>query len=235
MLQNEDYIEFAEKNSVEVISMSRLNEGVEKEDRKAAQYDAVDADGKPVKYMVMFPGLTLEEMYALNRSPAGRYNQTGKIPYTAIVDPHTLEEMEGLSGSRSAGQLMEVVETHQKALIEKYGPKLSRKDIRAVEDSKAACNELLEKKGVGKALAQLNKDAKKLKKKGERIEAMVEEFRAELMEKAGEELDAVEELIADDLPQAKKRLAKMKSVLRKTPLEERVTTLYTKIKAAAAQ
>jgi soluble cytochrome b562 len=236
VLQNEDYIDFAEESSVEVISLSRLDEGVSKEDRKAGQYDAEDAEGNPVKYMVEFPNLTLEEMYALNRSKAGTYNQTGKIPYTAIVDPHTEEELQGISGGQSAKQLMEIVAAHKKTLEEKHGPSLSRKDVRAVEECKVECNELLKEKGAGKALTQLAKDGKKLEKKGERIAAMVEEYRKELMEKAGEELDQADQLIGEgDVSAAKKILSSLKSAVKKTDLEERVNALYEKIKAAAAE
>ena len=236
VLQNDDYIEFAEENTVEVMSLGRLDEGVQKEDRKAAQYDAEDENGNPVKYMVEFPNLTLEEMYALNRSKAGTYNQTGKIPYTAIVDPHTEEQMQGLSGGQSAKKLMELVEAHKKTLEEKHGPSLSRKDVKAVEECKKECNELLAEKGAGKALAQLKKDSKKLVKKGERIEAMVLEFEKELMGKAAEELDEADGLIeAGEISDAKKILSSLKSALRKTDLEARVDELYQKIKDAAAE
>lgn len=233
VLQNDDYIEFAEENTVEVMALGRLQEGVEKGDRKAEQYDAEDENGQPVKYMVEFPNLTLEEMYALDRSKAGTYNQTGKIPYTAIVNPHTEEEMKGLSGGQSAKGLMEIVSELKKKLEAEHGPSLSRKDVRAVEECKKECNALLADKGAGKALAQLAKDAKKLEKKGERIAAMVEEYLKELLAKAGEELDEAEGLIdSGDVSGAKKILASLKSAVRKTDLEARVDELYEKIKAA---
>ena len=233
VLQNEDYIEFAETSTVEVMALQRLDEGVKAEDRKAAQFDATDAAGNPVKYMVEFPNLTLEEMYALNRSKAGTYNQTGKIPYTAIVNPHTEEEMQGLPGGQSTGRLMEVVEIQKKALVAKHGPSLSRKDVRAVEECKVECRAILADKGAGKALTQLAKDAKKLEKKGERIAGMVDEFRKELLAKAGEELDQAEQLVdGGDVAAAKKILASLKSAVRKTDLEARVEALYAKIKAA---
>ena len=236
VLQNDDYIAFAEESTVEVMSLGRLDEGVQKEDKRAGQYDAEDAEGNPVKYMVEWPGLTLEEMYALNRSKAGTYNNTGKIPYTAIVNPHTEEEMLALPGGRSAGQLMDEVTEQKKKLEAEHGPSLSRKDVRAVTDCRVACNDILKEKGAGKALTQLNKDAKKLVKKGERIEAMVEEYRKELMAKAGEELDEAEGMIDnDDIAGAKKVLTSLKAAVRKTDLEARVDALYEKIKAAAAK
>jgi len=236
VLQNDDYISFAEENSVEVISLSRLDEGVQKEDRKAAQFDAEDENGNPVKYMVEFPNLTLEEMYALNRSKAGTYNQTGKIPYTAIVDPHTEEELQGLSGGQSAKQLMEIVATHKKTLEEKHGPSLSRKDVKAVEACRKECEGLLAEKGAGKALTQFAKESRKLAKKGERIEAMLEEVQKELLGKAAEELDEADGMIeSGDVSGAKKILASLKSAVKKTDLEARVDELYEKIKAKSSE
>ena len=87
MLQNEKYIEFANENTVEVVALGRLDEAIQKNERKAEEYDAKDESGKPVKYMVEFPGLTREEIIALHQSKASTYNDTKGIPFTAIIDP----------------------------------------------------------------------------------------------------------------------------------------------------
>ena len=121
-------------------------------------------------------------------------------------------------------------------LEKKYGPSLSRKDLDKVYECKAECAELMEKKGVGKALIHLNKNAKKLSKKGERLAKLVEEYKAELLEKAGDELDKANDLIDEgDMSAAKKILASLKTGVKKTPLEARITELYAKIKAAGTE
>ena len=107
VLQNKKYIKFADENTVEVIALGRLQEGIDKKDRKAETYE----DKKTgAVYLVEFPGLTVEQMLALATSKAGSYNNTGKIPYTAIVNPHNEEEMSYLPGGISGKQLMEAVE-----------------------------------------------------------------------------------------------------------------------------
>ena len=78
VLQNEDFAKFTYENAVDVMSLSRLDEGIEKKDEKSHTYDTVDADGKPVKYLVEWPNLTIEEMYAFRRTKAGQYNNTSK-------------------------------------------------------------------------------------------------------------------------------------------------------------
>jgi len=122
--------------------------------------------------------------------------------------------------------------TEQKAkLEEKYGPSLSRSDIKEVQDLKKECNEILADKGAGKALGQFAKDYKKLSKKGEKITAMLDAYQAALMEKAAEELDQADELIeAGDFSGAKKIFASLKSALKKTDLAERIDAGYARIK-----
>jgi hypothetical protein len=236
VLQKDDYIDFAYENTVEVMALGRLDEGIEKGDRKAATYEGVDEEGKPVQYLVEWPNLTVADITAMRGSKAGSYNQTGKIPYTSIVNPHTEEEMKALPGGQSAGQLMEAVEEMKAQLEKEHGASLSRKDVDAVKSLKVECAELIEKKGVGKALELVNKDAKKLNKKGARIEEMVTAYKAELIEKAGEELDKANDLIDEgDMSAAKKILGSLKSGVKKTPLEERISELYAKIKAASAK
>jgi len=232
VLQNEDYIKFSEENTVEVLALGRLGEGIEKGDKKAATYDAEDAEGNPVKYMVEWPGLTAEDIEALNRSQAGQYNKTGKIPYTAIVDPHTQEQIKAMPGGSSSGQIMEAVEEAKKKLVEAHGPGLSRSYLRALDDCKIECDTILSEKGAGKALAQLSKDWKKIAKGGDAMVAKLEEYQKQLLAKAGDELDSAEVMIGEgDIKGAKKILSSLKSALKKTPLEERLDELEGKLKA----
>ena len=42
VLQNDKYIEFADENTVEVIELQRLQEGIDEKDRKAETYKAED-------------------------------------------------------------------------------------------------------------------------------------------------------------------------------------------------
>jgi hypothetical protein len=235
VLQNDDYIEFSYENTVEVISMGDLDRAIKAGEKKAGTYDATDEEGNPVKFMVEWPGVTAEDIAGMRASKAGTYNDTGGIQFTAIVNPHTEERMKAFGGSRPAKNVMEAVEEVKEKLEKKYGPSLSRKDIEKVDEMKAECAELLESKGAGKALGHLKKNEKKLKKKGDRIGELVDAYKAELMDAAGEELDEVDTLIdAGDISKAKKILAALKSPVRKTPLEARVNELYEKIKAQSA-
>jgi hypothetical protein len=233
VLQNEDYIKFAGEKTVEVMAMQRLDEGISKQDPKAATYKTKDAKGREVEYLVEFPGMTVEEINNLNRSKAGQYNDTGKIPFTAIVNPHTLKKMRGFSGSKSAKALMDAVETAMEELQAEHGPSLSRGKLKEFDEIAATVREVLEKKGAAKGLTEFKKLDKFVKKLGPKMQKMADEVKAELTKAAGAELDKAEELLDEgDVAGAKKILGGLKRVLKKTELEGRVNELMARTKPA---
>ena len=82
MLQNDKYIEFADDNSVEILALGSIQDGIDKKDKRADTYDAKDAkdtQGGVIKYMKEFAGATSEQLLALDSSPASGYNKTGHI------------------------------------------------------------------------------------------------------------------------------------------------------------
>jgi len=105
VLQNKKYIKFAYENTVEVLALSRLDEGIQKGDKRAATYSG--DDGK--EYMVGWPNLTAADISSMCSSKAGSYNNTGKIPFTCIVNPHDEAEMvrfcERIPGPKMANML----------------------------------------------------------------------------------------------------------------------------------
>ena len=236
VLQNDKYIDFANDNTVEVIALGRLDEGIAKGDPKAATYKAKDANGNEVEYLVKYPGMTVEEINKLNSSRAGSYNDTGGIPYTCIVNPHTLEKMQFWGGGQSAKTIMDAVTEARKTLIKDHGPSIARSDLRKFEKELANVEVTLGEKGVAKALSQYGK----LEKLGEKIApALAARAKAyhegTLMAAAAKELDAAEKAIDDgDLKAAKKvlSLAFMRQ-LKGTPLHERAMALKERMKGSA--
>jgi hypothetical protein len=232
VLQNKKYIQFAQDNTVEVISLSRLDEGIKKEDRRAATYDAKDESGNDVKYLLEFPGMTVEEMYALNRSKAGTYNQTGKIPYTALVNPHTLEQMQFWSGGQGAGTIMDAV-TEQKAVLNKeYGPSTRRSDLLKFNEDAQEVREVLAKRGCVKAFSAYKKLAKSLDDSGEALKAKGKALFDEIVAASSKDLDEAARLIEEgDGKKAVNMLRPLARALEGTELEERCNELFEKAKA----
>ncbi|MCG3133093.1 MAG: hypothetical protein HMLKMBBP_00186 [Planctomycetes bacterium] len=238
VLQNEDYISFSNENTVEVLALGRLDEGIQKNDPRAAEYDAKDADGKPVKYMVSWPGLTKEEIFALNSSKAGSYNNTGGIPFTCVVNPHDEKEMQRWQGGQSAKTIMEAVATHKKTINAQFGPSLSRGTIKKIEEEGKKIAASLEKGNLAAAAADLKKLQKSVSGKDgkvpEGLKPRLGKVEDALVEAIGKVLDEAEGLIGTgDAAGAKKSLAKVAAAAKGTSAEARVKELEAKIKEMA--
>jgi hypothetical protein len=157
------YIDFAAENTVEVIALSSFQEGVDKKDKHAETYDA-KVNGETVKFLVEFPGLTADQVLALGSSKAGTYNKTGGVPYTALIDPHTEEEITKWSGSQSANTIMDAVTEAKKTLQKAHGKGIARKDLKAVGDAEASAAAKMAKLDFAGAYADLAKAAPKAEK-----------------------------------------------------------------------
>jgi hypothetical protein len=225
VLKNKKYIEFSDKNTVEVICLGRLQEGIEKKDERAETYE-VEKDGKKVAYLKEFPGLTVEQMLALASSKGASYNNTGKIPYTCLVDPYTLEEVakwEG--GSASAGTIEEGVLEFRKKLEKEHGKGVSRKEIRLLGESEEKVALLSEKGEFASALTEVTKMTAKAKEWPASMTTRLTKAKDGVVAAATAEVDRLEALAATDKAEAKKGLAKVAARLKGTGLEERAKAL----------
>lgn len=235
VLQNEDYIKFSEANTVEVLALGRLDEGIQKGDPKAAEYDAKDDDGKVVKRMREWPSLTKDEINALNSSKAGQYNNTGKIPFTCIVNPWDEAEMQRWSGGQGAGTIMEAVTAAKKTLNAAKGPSLSRPVLKKFDADAKKLTDGMEKAGVAKTLSEFQRVVKSLGKDAVAMKPRTDKVLAVILEAATKDLDDAEaSLGAGDPAAAKKILDKLVPALKGTDLEARGKELLAKVKAAAA-
>ena len=234
VLQNDKYIEFANDNTVEVIAEQRVDEGRQKKDPKADEYDAKDEKGNPVKYMKEWPNLTYDEIIALNGSPAGQYNKTGKIPYISIVDPYTLAEMKGLAGGQSAKGVMEAVTEAKAQLAKDHGPSLKRSVLQKFDASAKAVDDTLTKGGAAKAMADYRKLEASVAKEGEGIKTKAKALETKILDAAKMELDKAEQQIAaGDLKSAAAALNPLAKALKGTDLYDKASQLLEKTKAEA--
>jgi len=231
VLQNKKYIKFAEDNTVEVLVLSRLEEGIEKEDKRAATFKGKDEDGQEKEFFVGYPNLTLDDIKGMRSTKAGTYNNTGKIPYTAIVNPHTEEEMENIKGGYGAGSLMDIVSARRKELVKQYGKGASRKTLNKVKDASADIRKELADGDLTKALTESAALEKKMAKEGDAIMDMVAKVRADVLEAAGKQLDELEAMIGrGEAREAGRELSRLARHLKGTAFEERVNDLIAKTK-----
>jgi len=236
ILKNKKYIEFADKNTVEVICLSSLQKGIDKKDPKTATYEA-EVGGKKVQCLVEFPGLTVEQMIALHASKAGTYNDTGKVPYTCIVNPHTLEQVQHWQGGDvSQGTLTEAVEGLRKTLAEAHGKGIARKDIRTVDAGCEKVATLVAKNDYAAAMAEVKRLEAKAKDFPEPLWKRLATLRNDVDQAATVALAQVETEAARDSVQARKSLSSLAPRLKGTSQEARARTLLAEwAKPAAAK
>jgi len=232
VLQNKKYIKFAYENTVEVISLGSLDKGIAANDRKAATYRAKNEEGQEVEYLLEWPNLTVKEVSDLRSSKAASYNNTGRIPYTAIVNPHTLEEMASIKGGYGTGKLMDEVETAKKALRKAHGPSVSRRDLDDVKDDARDIREDLAGGKLKRALRDVAKLKKKMAKEAQALRDVVAKVEGEALAVATKRLDELEALIdRDEKKDAARELRPLSRALKKTSLEERANQLLEKTKS----
>jgi len=234
VLQNDEYIAYADDNSVEVLSLGSIQDaGIDKKDKRADMYDGKDEEGKPVKFMKEFAGCTAEQLIALNGSPAGQYNKTGKVPYVAIVDPHTLKEMKSMPGGGAKGNLIKAVDEAKAALNKEHGASVKRSAMRKVQASAKTIEETLTKDGAAKAMPDLVKLEASVAKEHELLKTTVAALREKLMAAATTQLDDAEaKIAAGDMKAATSILKPLVSALKGTDLARRAAELLEKTKPA---
>jgi hypothetical protein len=218
VMQNADYIKFASQNTVEVLCLGGLDQGVAKNDKKAATYKTT-VDGKEVELMVSWPNLTFDEIVALHQSKANQYNKTGGIPYTAIVDPHDLSEMWSHSGGTSAGTIQVAIEAAKQKLEKAHGKGVTRKDYKAFVVAETAATRLASEGEYSKAIAEFDTFKKSVPAWPQELKARYEVGREGVIESARKRLAEIEEAGVTDPVVAKRDLDKLMLKLSKTGLE----------------
>lgn len=221
---NKKYIEFAKENTVEVIALQRLDEGVEQKEKKAETYEA-KVDGKTVEYLCEFPGMTVEDMLGLLKGKANTFNKTGKIPYTCLVNPWTEEEVKGWASSTSTGAIQEAVLELRKELTKEHGKGVSRKDLGAIADAEREAKARAEKGDFAGGLERLARLDARASKWSEPLKVKLADAKTGIIEAASAALAAIEEKKETDAAAAKKELAAIAGKLKGTGLEEKAKTL----------
>jgi hypothetical protein len=233
VLQNKKYIAFAEESAVDVLTMDRLQEGIDEKDKRAGTYTKKDADGQEKEFLLSWPSLTVEDLKAMNASKAGSYNKTGGLPYTAVVDPHTLEEMGNLKGGFAMGALTDLVAAKKKELEKAHGKSVSRKTLTKVKEADAEIRKHLAEGDLAKALTESAALQKKVAKEPPAIIEMAAKTQAGVLEAAGKSLDEIEAMIGrGEKAEAGKQLSGLSRALKGTALEERALALLEQTKAA---
>ena len=229
VLKNPAYGKFAAQHTVEVITMEELDIAVAKESRNIKTYKDKDPWGEEQDYLIEFPGLTLDDLRDLSSSDALNYMQGNRIPYTAVVDPHTLKEMEGLRGVKTAKELMAAITLHRKALLLQYGKGVERKLWNGVGKGLIRIDVHLGKGEIAEAMQLYRKLEAETARKPEVLKKRVRPALEVIVDEAGLRIDAIERsMVEGKAKSAKAELTKLKGALAGTPLVKRIEALLKK-------
>lgn len=228
LMGDKAYIEFAYENTVEVLALDRLQEGVTKKEARAATYDAKEG-GKPVKYLIEFPGLTVDEVLALRNSKASSYNKSGGLPYTALIDPFTEEEMKSWKGGGvTTTEVIDAVKAARETLSKAHGKGKPRSELKAIADAEKAGADRVKAGDFCGALDAYAAATKKADKDGwpAHLRDRIAAGKDAAVAAATEALDKIEAAKATDAGKAKKELGTLMTRLRGTGLEPRAKELF---------
>ena len=228
VLCNKKYMEVAATSTVDVMGMINLDKAVARHEKRAATY-AGTADGAPVRFLVEFPGLTVEDAGAMTAATA-KYDTTGYAPYTAIVDPWSETTIQFFSGGQSGHSVIGAVVEAKKNLEKVHGKGAARKDARAVllaRGTAKAKTEAGDHAGAVKALADAS--AAIGDKAPDVLKKALADARAAALEAAEKALVAIETEATSNPASAKTKAAALLPHLDGTGLEARAKALLSKL------
>jgi hypothetical protein len=228
LLCDRTYVEFSYENTVEVLALDRLQEGVDKGESAAGTYTA-KRSGKTVECLLAFPSLTVDEVLELNRSKASSYNKSGALPFTAVIDPYTEEELKSWQGANrvTTSTLIECVTAARETLTKAHGKGKARAELKALSDADTQSAARLKNGDYAGSLDTFAAIAKKAEKEGwpAHLRERIAKAREATITGATEALDDIESGKAVDAAKAKKDLTALLAGLRGTGLEKRAKEL----------
>ena len=138
--------------------MEEIDRAVGEKNRLVRTLRLADAYGDEVEHLVELPGLTVDDLRSLRNSDAEDYVKGNRMPYTTIVDPHTLKAMDEFQGGYSAKELMERVRRQFDKLKATHGAGLDRKVWRDAARAQVEIDLLLGEEKLEKARTTTNLD-----------------------------------------------------------------------------
>ena len=234
MLANPSYIKFSRESCVELMCMKDIEQALAEKPANAKTYMSKDPYGDEVEYFECCPGVTIKQMLALHEGKPLEYMKGPLMPYTAVVDPHTLQDLGGIQRGEatSAAGFIEVISRHVKALEEQHGKGVEAKLWEFVADAQVRIDLLLGEGKLDKALALLEEMESKTAREHETVRRKVGATRDTVLADFKSRLDALEKQIEGGQGgQARAEASRLAKLLKGTDLAERASALEAKTKS----
>ena len=162
--------------------------------KRAATYKTKDAYGDEIECFVNFPGVTVDQMKTLANGRALDYMEGPLMPYTAVIDPHTLKDLIGLRRGEAptAAAYIAAISKHVEALKAKYGPGIDRALWDFVAEGQVKVDLLLGAEKLVEALALYRELDRRSARQPDVLRRKIEATREVVMEDAAARLDRLE-------------------------------------------
>ena len=233
MLESAVYAKFAAKNTVEFLVTEEMDRALKDKNPLIRTYRATDPYGDPVEYLVEFPGVTIEQLRRVSNSKAVQFISSAKrIPYSAVVDPHTGKQMEGFVGVRTPKEFIAIVRRHAKALKAKYGDGVERKVWNDLDKGGISVDLLLGSGRIADALGVYEVLARSAARHPKVIRNRVSAIHDTILADAEKRLGKIDSQVWDKRKRSalKKEVKQLARALQDTPLEKRALELLKKLK-----
>jgi hypothetical protein len=233
VLQNPSYIKFSRESCVEVMCMKDIERALEEKPAHGKTYKSKDPYGDEIECFECCPGVTVKQMLALHEGKPLEYMKGPLMPYTAVVDPHTLADLGGIQRGEatSADAFIAVISKHGKALEEKHGKGVDARLWEYVLDAQVRVDLLLGEEKLSNALALVEEMEKKTAREHETVKRKVGAARESVMADAAALLDALEERIGGGRgAEARADAARLAKLLKGTELADRASAIESKTK-----
>ena len=172
--------------------------------------------------------LTVEELKGLSNTGAiVAFMEGGKIPYTAIVDPHTGKAIETIKGKPTVKSLSAAVSRARKLLAKEHGEGVPRKLWDGLRAGEVRIDLLSIEGKFAEALKVLAKIEASFKRPPDAIKSRLAIIREALEKDVAKYLDSCAALSALDKSQ-KRELAALAKALADRPLGPRAASLATR-------
>jgi len=230
VLDNPSYIRFSRESCVELMCMKDIEQALAEKPAHAATYKAKDAYGDEIECFECCPGVTIDQMKALHEGKPIEYMKGPLMPYTAVVDPHTLKDLGGIERGQatSASAFIEVISRHVKALEAEHGKGVEAKLWEYVTDAQVRVDLLLGESKLDKALALVDEMARKTARQHETVQRKAAASREAVFADAARRLDALEkEIEGGHGGQARAEASRLAKMLKGTELADRASAIET--------
>ena len=235
MLDNPSYIKFSRESCVEVMCMKDIEQALAEKPERAKTYKTKDAYGDEIECFECCPGVTIAQMLALHEGKPLEYMKGPLMPYTAVVDPHTLADLGGIQRGEatSAAAFIEVISRHVKALEAEHGKGVDDRLWEYVADAQTRVDLLLGEEKLEKAFALLDEMEKKTAREHETVKRKVGATREAVLSDAAGRLDALEKRIEGGQEgEARAEASRLAKLLKGTELADRASAIEAKTESA---